>query len=200
MIGLNCQPGYYWHTIAYQAYNSTWGLSIWQCICLSFGFCTRLLFIVFLIFSLLSCSAEHLSFWNWSFFVTSQVRFHCYSLWYQLIKHNHLLERGTRWPLIANPLPISWNLYCCFGRLQKVVFVLLPIDFVLLWLLVALHQGQSFFASFEWSWLNRRFLFLQVENWCPRLPWRAKNPNEETDQTTMVRIKTSLGILLPLKP
>lgn len=29
-------------------------------------------------------------------------------------------------------------------------------------------------------------LFLQVENWCPRLPWRAKNPNEETDQNSMV--------------
>ncbi|KAM9284578.1 alpha-1,6-mannosylglycoprotein 6-beta-N-acetylglucosaminyltransferase A isoform 2-T3 [Cariama cristata] len=27
------------------------------------------------------------------------------------------------------------------------------------------------------------FIYLsEVENWCPRLPWRAKNPNEETDQ------------------
>lgn len=30
-------------------------------------------------------------------------------------------------------------------------------------------------------------ILLQVENWCPRLPWRAKNPNEETDQKTVVR-------------
>jgi len=30
-------------------------------------------------------------------------------------------------------------------------------------------------------------IVLQVENWCPRLPWRAKNPNEETDQKTVVR-------------
>lgn len=30
---------------------------------------------------------------------------------------------------------------------------------------------------------------LQVENWCPRLPWRAKSPNEETDQKTVVRIR-----------
>lgn len=31
-------------------------------------------------------------------------------------------------------------------------------------------------------------IVLQVENWCPRLPWRAKNPNEETDQKTVVRV------------
>lgn len=35
-------------------------------------------------------------------------------------------------------------------------------------------------------------IVLQVENWCPRLPWRAKNPNEETDQKTVVRATMSL--------
>lgn len=35
-------------------------------------------------------------------------------------------------------------------------------------------------------------IILQVENWCPRLPWRAKNPNEETDQKTVVRTTMSL--------
>ncbi|KFP26461.1 Alpha-1,6-mannosylglycoprotein 6-beta-N-acetylglucosaminyltransferase A, partial [Colius striatus] len=34
------------------------------------------------------------------------------------------------------------------------------------------------------------FIYLsEVENWCPRLPWRAKNPNEETDQKTVAEIR-----------
>lgn len=43
-------------------------------------------------------------------------------------------------------------------------------------------------------------IVLQVENWCPRLPWRAKNPNEETDQKTVVR-KTlkQFSIVVPAK-
>ncbi|XP_029461215.1 alpha-1,6-mannosylglycoprotein 6-beta-N-acetylglucosaminyltransferase A isoform X1 [Rhinatrema bivittatum] len=35
------------------------------------------------------------------------------------------------------------------------------------------------------------FIYLsEVENWCPRLLWRAKNPNEEADQKTMAEIRT----------
>lgn len=26
----------------------------------------------------------------------------------------------------------------------------------------------------------------QVENWCPHLPWRAKNPYEEADRNSLV--------------
>ncbi|XP_062972676.1 alpha-1,6-mannosylglycoprotein 6-beta-N-acetylglucosaminyltransferase A [Elgaria multicarinata webbii] len=40
------------------------------------------------------------------------------------------------------------------------------------------------------------FIYLsEVENWCPRLPWRAKNPNEETDQKTMAEIRTNFDLL-----
>lgn len=40
------------------------------------------------------------------------------------------------------------------------------------------------------------FIYLsEVENWCPRLPWRAKNPNEETDQRTMAEIRTNFDLL-----
>ncbi|POI36097.1 hypothetical protein CIB84_000150 [Bambusicola thoracicus] len=35
----------------------------------------------------------------------------------------------------------------------------------------------------------------QVENWCPRLPWRAKNPNEETDQKTVAEIRINFDPL-----
>ena len=28
--------------------------------------------------------------------------------------------------------------------------------------------------------------FLQVENWCPRLPWRVKTPYEEADHNSLV--------------
>lgn len=38
------------------------------------------------------------------------------------------------------------------------------------------------------------YLF-QVENWCPRLPWRAKNPYEEADHNSLVN---DFGTLLPL--
>ncbi|XP_044294115.1 alpha-1,6-mannosylglycoprotein 6-beta-N-acetylglucosaminyltransferase A [Varanus komodoensis] len=40
------------------------------------------------------------------------------------------------------------------------------------------------------------FIYLsEVENWCPRLPWRSKNPNEETDQKTMAEIRTNFDML-----
>ncbi|XP_077176352.1 alpha-1,6-mannosylglycoprotein 6-beta-N-acetylglucosaminyltransferase A [Paroedura picta] len=40
------------------------------------------------------------------------------------------------------------------------------------------------------------FIYLsEVENWCPRLPWRAKNPNEEMDQKTMAEIRTNFDLL-----
>ncbi|KAM3851358.1 alpha-1,6-mannosylglycoprotein 6-beta-N-acetylglucosaminyltransferase A isoform 1-T7 [Vipera latastei] len=42
------------------------------------------------------------------------------------------------------------------------------------------------------------FIYLsEVENWCPRLPWRAKNPNEEMDQKTMLKaeIRTNFDLL-----
>ncbi|PKU33412.1 hypothetical protein llap_16284 [Limosa lapponica baueri] len=34
-----------------------------------------------------------------------------------------------------------------------------------------------------------------VENWCPRLPWRAKNPNEETDEKTAAEIRINFDNL-----
>ncbi|KFP01236.1 Alpha-1,6-mannosylglycoprotein 6-beta-N-acetylglucosaminyltransferase A, partial [Calypte anna] len=40
------------------------------------------------------------------------------------------------------------------------------------------------------------FIYLsEVENWCPRLPWRAKNPNEETDQRTVAEIRINFDKL-----
>ncbi|XP_038607466.1 alpha-1,6-mannosylglycoprotein 6-beta-N-acetylglucosaminyltransferase A [Tachyglossus aculeatus] len=40
------------------------------------------------------------------------------------------------------------------------------------------------------------FIYLsEVENWCPRLQWRARNPNEETDQKAMAEIQTDLDQL-----
>ncbi|KAI1237357.1 hypothetical protein IHE44_0014622 [Lamprotornis superbus] len=36
---------------------------------------------------------------------------------------------------------------------------------------------------------------IKVENWCPRLPWRAKNPNEETDQKTVAEIRINFDNL-----
>ncbi|XP_009706204.1 PREDICTED: alpha-1,6-mannosylglycoprotein 6-beta-N-acetylglucosaminyltransferase A, partial [Cariama cristata] len=40
------------------------------------------------------------------------------------------------------------------------------------------------------------FIYLsEVENWCPRLPWRAKNPNEETDQKTVAEIRINFDNL-----
>ncbi|MGH0146573.1 UNVERIFIED_CONTAM: hypothetical protein FKN15_008373 [Acipenser sinensis] len=37
------------------------------------------------------------------------------------------------------------------------------------------------------------FIYLsEVENWCPRLPWRAKNPNEDSDQMEKSEIRTGL--------
>ncbi|XP_058050072.1 alpha-1,6-mannosylglycoprotein 6-beta-N-acetylglucosaminyltransferase A [Ahaetulla prasina] len=42
------------------------------------------------------------------------------------------------------------------------------------------------------------FIYLsEVENWCPRLPWRAKNPNEEMDQkaTLKAEIRTNFDLL-----
>ncbi|OXB67718.1 hypothetical protein ASZ78_002800 [Callipepla squamata] len=38
-------------------------------------------------------------------------------------------------------------------------------------------------------------IILQVENWCPRLPWRAKNPNEETDQKKVAEIRINFDPL-----
>ncbi|MEE6489062.1 hypothetical protein FKM82_015473 [Ascaphus truei] len=35
------------------------------------------------------------------------------------------------------------------------------------------------------------FIYLsEVESWCPRLPWRAINPNDEADKRTMAEIRT----------
>lgn len=34
----------------------------------------------------------------------------------------------------------------------------------------------------------------QVENWCPHLPWRVKNPYEEADRNSLV---SGFGNLLP---
>ncbi|XP_061464929.1 alpha-1,6-mannosylglycoprotein 6-beta-N-acetylglucosaminyltransferase A isoform X2 [Rhineura floridana] len=40
------------------------------------------------------------------------------------------------------------------------------------------------------------FIYLsEVENWCPRLPWRAKNPNEETDPKAVAEIRTNFDLL-----
>ncbi|XP_010015499.1 PREDICTED: alpha-1,6-mannosylglycoprotein 6-beta-N-acetylglucosaminyltransferase A, partial [Nestor notabilis] len=40
------------------------------------------------------------------------------------------------------------------------------------------------------------FIYLsEVENWCPRLPWRAKNPNEETDEKTVAEIRINFDNL-----
>ncbi|KAM9284576.1 alpha-1,6-mannosylglycoprotein 6-beta-N-acetylglucosaminyltransferase A isoform 1-T2 [Cariama cristata] len=40
------------------------------------------------------------------------------------------------------------------------------------------------------------FIYLsEVENWCPRLPWRAKNPNEETDQKMVAEIRINFDNL-----
>ncbi|EMP34748.1 Alpha-1,6-mannosylglycoprotein 6-beta-N-acetylglucosaminyltransferase A, partial [Chelonia mydas] len=40
------------------------------------------------------------------------------------------------------------------------------------------------------------FIYLsEVENWCPHLPWRAKNPDEETDQKSMAEIHTDFDLL-----
>ncbi|XP_070587456.1 alpha-1,6-mannosylglycoprotein 6-beta-N-acetylglucosaminyltransferase A [Erythrolamprus reginae] len=42
------------------------------------------------------------------------------------------------------------------------------------------------------------FIYLsEVENWCPRLPWRTKNPNEEMDQkaTLKAEIRTNFDLL-----
>ncbi|KAG8125117.1 hypothetical protein E2320_020363, partial [Naja naja] len=40
------------------------------------------------------------------------------------------------------------------------------------------------------------FIYLsEVENWCPRLLWRAKNPNEEMDQKTLAEIRTNFDLL-----
>ncbi|XP_043849122.1 alpha-1,6-mannosylglycoprotein 6-beta-N-acetylglucosaminyltransferase A [Dromiciops gliroides] len=40
------------------------------------------------------------------------------------------------------------------------------------------------------------FIYLsEVENWCPHLPWRAKNPYEEPDQNSMAEIRTDFNIL-----
>nr|XP_020865078.1 alpha-1,6-mannosylglycoprotein 6-beta-N-acetylglucosaminyltransferase A isoform X2 [Phascolarctos cinereus] len=40
------------------------------------------------------------------------------------------------------------------------------------------------------------FIYLsEVENWCPHLPWRAKNPYEEPDQNSMAEIRTDFNLL-----
>ncbi|XP_053568485.1 alpha-1,6-mannosylglycoprotein 6-beta-N-acetylglucosaminyltransferase A [Bombina bombina] len=40
------------------------------------------------------------------------------------------------------------------------------------------------------------FIYLsEVENWCPRLPWRSVNPHEETDKRTMAEIRTDFDQL-----
>lgn len=40
------------------------------------------------------------------------------------------------------------------------------------------------------------FIYLsEVENWCPRLPWRAKNPYEEADHNSLAEIRTDFNIL-----
>ncbi|KAL7991752.1 hypothetical protein Chor_016008, partial [Crotalus horridus] len=50
--------------------------------------------------------------------------------------------------------------------------------------------------SFYWI-LKLNLTFLQVENWCPRLPWRTKNTNEEMDQKTTLKaeIRTNFDLL-----
>ncbi|XP_004626430.1 alpha-1,6-mannosylglycoprotein 6-beta-N-acetylglucosaminyltransferase A [Octodon degus] len=40
------------------------------------------------------------------------------------------------------------------------------------------------------------FIYLsEVENWCPHLPWRAKNPYEEADHNSLAEIRTDFNIL-----
>ncbi|OCT63353.1 hypothetical protein XELAEV_180444491mg, partial [Xenopus laevis] len=40
------------------------------------------------------------------------------------------------------------------------------------------------------------FIYLsEVENWCPRLPWRAVNPNEEADRKNLAEIRTDFDDL-----
>ncbi|KAG8432244.1 hypothetical protein GDO86_016763 [Hymenochirus boettgeri] len=40
------------------------------------------------------------------------------------------------------------------------------------------------------------FIYLsEVENWCPRLPWRSANPNEEADKKNMAEIRTDFDNL-----
>ncbi|XP_061039287.1 alpha-1,6-mannosylglycoprotein 6-beta-N-acetylglucosaminyltransferase A isoform X3 [Eubalaena glacialis] len=40
------------------------------------------------------------------------------------------------------------------------------------------------------------FIYLsEVENWCPHLPWRAKNPYEEADRNSLAEIRTDFNIL-----
>lgn len=46
----------------------------------------------------------------------------------------------------------------------------------------------TFINSFtdEPAYLVPLIYIFQVENWCPHLPWRAKNPYEEADHNSLV--------------
>lgn len=46
----------------------------------------------------------------------------------------------------------------------------------------------------EPEYLVSLIYIFQVENWCPHLPWRAKNPYEEADHNSLV---SDFGNLLP---
>ena len=54
---------------------------------------------------------------------------------------------------------------------------------------LVLCESLCFVFSFALRKLNRLAFssVVQVENWCPRLPWRTKALNEETDRKGQVR-------------
>lgn len=66
---------------------------------------------------------------------------------------------------LASPPPPARRVCCELGRVFK--------HFVCEW------KDEPVYSAFL------IYLF-QVENWCPRLPWRAKNPYEEADHNSLV--------------
>ena len=54
---------------------------------------------------------------------------------------------------------------------------------------LVLCESLCFVFSFASSKINRLAFssVVQVENWCPRLPWRTKTLNEEIDRRGQVR-------------